>query len=63
MARRGALQVTASPLLGQSTQEAAGEHEMNAGIVAINAYRAKELKKWRSKVTPGVKAKQSKKRR
>lgn len=36
---RGALQLAASRLVGQKTQESAGEHEMYDGIIAIEALR------------------------
>ena len=41
---RGALQMAASQLIGQSTQEAAGRHEMYGGLNAIVDMRTAERK-------------------
>jgi hypothetical protein len=41
---RGALQLTASKILNQKPQEAAGRSEMFAGIRALEAHRAKQLR-------------------
>jgi hypothetical protein len=43
---RGALQMTASELLGQRTQEAAGESEMYDGINQIEDLRTKRRAEW-----------------
>ena len=42
----GALQITASRLLGQTTQEAAGRTEMMNGVAALERVRAEARAKW-----------------
>lgn len=43
---RGALQFAASDLVGQSTQQAAGEHEMYTGINQIGDVRERRRQEW-----------------
>lgn len=48
---RGVLQVVASRLIGQKTQEAAGHNEMYDGLRSLEDLRAKERKAWTKPVT------------
>jgi hypothetical protein len=42
----GCLQIAASRLLGQSTQEAAGSHEMYDGVIELEGLRSENRKRW-----------------